>query len=46
MISWNILLSGKKLSEQAYAVLSRIVDQARDSIADRQSEEEVTAPTE
>lgn len=25
MISWNLLLSGKTLSEQAYAVLNKIV---------------------
>ncbi|MEW6710979.1 MAG: hypothetical protein AB1403_14225 [Candidatus Riflebacteria bacterium] len=27
MISWNLLLSGKTLSDQAYAVLNKLVGQ-------------------
>lgn len=43
MISWNLLLSGKTLSEQAYAVLNNIVDQARNSlnVADATDNEDV-----
>ncbi|MDN5279963.1 MAG: hypothetical protein PWR01_3928 [Clostridiales bacterium] len=31
MISWNLLLSGRTLSQQAYAVLSRIMQTAEDA---------------
>lgn len=43
MISWNLLLSGKTLSAQAYAVLTNIVDQACSSlnVADATNNEDV-----
>jgi hypothetical protein len=32
MISWKLLLGGKTLSDQAYAIVTRLVDQACDCL--------------